>query len=79
MLEPFQIFKFRYRIWKWLIKQRDKNRKTIDEIKKYLNKSLVNGQKHENNETGERARMIEKPEDVAAIIRQCEHIIRSKQ
>ena len=79
MLEPFQIFKFRYRIWKWLIKQREKIKKTIDEIKKYLNKSIVNGQKHENKETEERARMIEKPEVVAAIIRQCEEIIRGKQ
>ena len=50
----------------------------MDEIKKDLNESIVNGKKHENKETEERARMIEKPEDAAAIIRQCEEIIRTK-
>lgn len=49
MLEPFQIFKFRCRIRKWVIKQRKKkNQNTIDEIKKDLNESIVNGKKLEN-------------------------------
>ena len=60
-------------------KTKEKIQKTIDEIKKDLNESRVNGKKHENKETEERARMIEKPEDAAAIIRQCEEIIRRKQ
>ena len=60
-------------------KTKEKNKKTIDETKKNLNESIVNGKKHENKETEERAKMIEKSEDAAAIIRQCEEIIRSKQ
>ena len=80
MLEPFQIFKFRCRIWKWVIKQRKKkNQNTLDEIKKGLNESIVNGKKLENEETEKIARMVEKPEDAAAVIWLCEEIIRSKQ
>ena len=56
-----------------------KIKKTQRKSKKDLNESIVNGKKHENKETEERARMIEKPEDATAIIRQCEEIIRSKQ
>ena len=44
-------------------KTKEKNKKTMDEIKKYLNGSIVNGKKYENKETEERAKMIEKPED----------------
>ena len=80
MLEPFQILKFRCRIWKWVIKQRKKkNQNTIAEIKKDLNESIVNGKKLENKQTEKRAKMVEKPEDAAAVIRQFEEIIRSKQ
>ena len=39
-------------------KTKEKNRKTIDETKKNLNESIVNGKKHENKETEERAKMI---------------------
>ena len=60
-------------------KTKEENKKTIDETKKNLNESIVNGKKHENKETEERAKMTEKPEDAAAIICQCEEIIRSKQ
>ena len=80
MLEPCQIFKFRWRIWKWVIKQRKKkNQNTIGEIKKDLNESIANGKKLDNKETEKRARMVEKPEDAAAVIRHCQEIIRSKQ
>ena len=60
-------------------KEEKKNQNTIDEIKIDLNKSIVNGKKLENKNTEKRARMVEKPEDAAAVIRQCEEIIRSKQ
>ena len=39
-------------------KRKEKNKKTIDETKKNLNESIVNGKKHENKETEERAKMI---------------------
>ena len=39
-------------------KTKEKNKKTIDETKKNLNESIVNGKKHENKETEERAKMI---------------------
>lgn len=80
MLESFQIFEFSCRIWKWVIKQRKKkNQNTIGEIKKDLNESMVNGKKLENKETEKRARMVEKPDDAAAVICHCEEFIRSKQ
>ena len=60
-------------------KEEKKNQNNIDEIKKDLNKSIVNGKKLENKNTENTARMVEKPEDVAAVIRQCEDIVRSKQ
>ena len=57
----------------------EKNQKTIAEMKKDLNESIVNGKKLENKQTEKRARMVEKPEDAAAVIRQFEKIITSKQ
>ena len=57
----------------------EKNQNTLDEIKKGLNESIVNGKKLENEETEKIPRMVEKPEDAAAVIWQCEEIIRSKQ
>ena len=57
----------------------EKNQNTIAEMKKDLNESIVNGKKLENKQTEKRARMVEKPEDAAAVIRQFEKIIRSKQ
>ena len=57
----------------------EKNQNTIAEMKKDLNESIVNGKKLENNQTEKRARMVEKPEDAAAVIRQFEEIITSKQ
>ena len=80
MLESFQIFEFSCRIWKWVIKQRKKkNQNTIGEIKKDLNESMVNGKKLKNKETEKRARMVENPDDAAAVICHCEELIRSKQ
>ena len=57
----------------------EKNQNTIAEMKKDLNESIVNGKKLENKQTEKRARMVEKPEDAAAVIRQFEEIITSKQ
>ena len=57
----------------------EKNQNTIAEMKKDLNESIVNGKKLENKQTEKRARMVEKPEDAAAVIRQFEKIITSKQ
>ena len=63
------------------MKQRKKknNQNTVDEIKKDLNESIVNSKKLKNKEAEKRARMVEKPEDAAAVIRQYEEIISSKQ
>ena len=57
----------------------EKNQNTIAEMKKDSNESIVNGKKLENKQTEKRARMVEKPEDAAAVIRQFEKIITSKQ
>ena len=47
----------------------EKNQNTIAEMKKDLSESIVNGKKLENKQTEKRARMVEKPEDAAAVIR----------
>ena len=43
-----------------------------DEIEKDFKKSIGNGKKHYNKETQERARMVVKPEDTAAVTCQFE-------
>ena len=55
-----------------------RNQKTKEAIKKELDESIVNGERHGNMETEEKARGVEKPENAATVIREFEQIIRSK-
>ena len=47
-----------------------KPRKSKKEIKEELEESIINGEKHENKEIEEKARMFEKSEDAAEVIRE---------
>ena len=44
-----------------------KPRKNKKEIKEELEESIINGEKHENKEFEEKARMVEKSDDVAEV------------
>ena len=48
-------------------------------MKKQLEESIVNGEIHENKETKEKAKKVERPEDTTSVFREFEEIIRSKK
>ena len=53
-------------------------RKSKEQIKKQLNKSIINDERHENKELQDKAEKVKKSEKVAEIIHKIEYIIRSK-
>ena len=56
-----------------------KTQNSKQEVKKELEESLFNGEKHGNKNIGEKAPKVEKCEDSAAVTREFEDIIRTKK
>ena len=55
-----------------------KSREIKEEIKKELEESTINGERHTNIEIRDKARSVEKPEDAVTVVREFAWIIRSK-
>ena len=54
-------------------------RLTQDEVKKELMESMINNEVMETDELNKQAEVVQKPEDAADLIKQYEHIIRTKK
>ena len=53
-------------------------RKSKEQIKKQLNKSIINGEQHKKKELQDKAEKVEKSDEAAEIVRKFEYITRSK-
>ena len=50
----------------------------MEQIKKQLNESIINGERHEDKELQDKTEKVEKSDEAAKIIREFEYIIKSK-